>query len=118
MLSNPSEKYRPTRCFELVNRQWPSKTLQTAPAWCSVDLRDGNQALIEPMSIRSKKAMFDLLVSIGFKEIEIGFPSGSQIDFDFCRQLIENKLIPEDVAVQVLVQAREHLIQRTFEALR
>ena len=103
MLSNPSEKYRPATCFELANRQWPSKTLQTAPAWCSVDLRDGNQALIEPMSIRSKKAMFDLLVSIGFKEIEIGFPSGSQIDFDFCRQLIENKLIPEDVTVQVRV---------------
>ena len=118
MLSNPSGKYRPAPYFELVNRQWPSKTLQTAPAWCSVDLRDGNQALIEPMSIRSKKAMFDLLVSTGFKEIEIGFPSGSQIDFDFCRQLIENKLIPEDVTVQVLVQAREHLIQRTFEALR
>jgi 2-isopropylmalate synthase len=73
MLSNPSEKYRPAPCFELVNRQWPSKLLQTAPAWCSVDLRDGNQALIEPMSIQSKKAMFDLLVSIGFKEIEIGF---------------------------------------------
>jgi 2-isopropylmalate synthase len=118
MLSNPSGKYRPTPCFELINRQWPSKTLRTAPAWCSVDLRDGNQALIEPMSIPSKKAMFDLLVSIGFKEIEIGFPSGSQIDFDFCRQLIENQLIPEDVTVQVLVQAREHLIQRTFEALR
>jgi len=94
MLSNPSGKYRPASFLELVNRQWPSKTLYTAPAWCSVDLRDGNQALIEPMSIRSKKAMFDLLVSIGFKEIEIGFPSGSQIDFDFCRQLIENKLIP------------------------
>ena len=107
---NPSEKYRPKSYFELVNRQWPSKTLQTAPAWCSVDLRDGNQALIEPMSIGRKKAMFDLL-SIGFKEIEIGFPSGCQIDFDFCRQLIENKLIPEDVTVQVLVQAREHLIQ-------
>src|SRR5258707_7748725 len=118
MLSNPSGKYRPSPCFELVNRQWPSKTLLTAPAWCSVDLRDGNQALIEPMSIPSKRAMFDLLVSIGFKEIEIGFPSASQIDFDFCRQLIENKLIPEDVTVQVLVQAREHLIQRTFEALR
>ncbi len=118
MLSNPSGKYRAASFLELVNRQWPSKTLQTAPAWCSVDLRDGNQALIQPMSIRSKKAMFDLLVSIGFKEIEIGFPSGSQIDFDFCRQLIENKLIPEDVTVQVLVQAREHLIQRTFEALR
>jgi len=118
MLSNPSEKYRRRPVFELGNRQWPSKTLQTAPAWCSVDLRDGNQALIEPMSIQSKKAMFDLLVSIGFKEIEIGFPSGSQIDFDFCRELIENQLIPEDVTVQVLVQAREHLIRRTFEALR
>jgi 2-isopropylmalate synthase len=118
MLSNPSDKYRPTPSLEPVNRQWPSKTLRTAPAWCSVDLRDGNQALIEPMSIRSRKAMFDLLLSIGFKEIEIGFPSGSQIDFDFCRQLIENKLIPEDVTVQVLVQAREHLIERTFEALR
>src|SRR5260370_9144170 len=81
MLSNPSEKYRPALCLELVNRQWPSKTLQTAPAWCSVDLRDGNQALIEPMSIRSKKAMFDLLVSIGFKEIEVGFPSCAHIHF-------------------------------------
>src|SRR5258707_15791767 len=89
MLSNPSGKYRPAPCFELVNRQWSSKTLETAPAWCSVDLRNGNQALVEPMSIQRRKAMFDLLVSIGFKESEVGFPPASQIDFDFCLEHIE-----------------------------
>jgi len=102
----------------LDDRQWPSKTIEKAPAWCSVDLRDGNQALIEPMDSERKNRMFDLLVRLGFKEIEIGFPAASQTDFDFCRELIEKGRIPADVTVQVLTQAREHLIHRTFEALR
>ena len=104
--------------MRLDDRQWPSKTIEKAPAWCSVDLRDGNQALIEPMDSERKNRMFDLLVRLGFKEIEIGFPAASQTDFDFCRELIEKGRIPADVTVQVLTQAREHLIHRTFEALR
>jgi 2-isopropylmalate synthase len=102
----------------LNDRQWPGKTIEKAPAWCSVDLRDGNQALIEPMDSDRKHRMFDLLVRLGFKEIEIGFPAASQTDFDFCRELIEKGRIPADVTVQVLTQAREHLIHRTFEALK
>ena len=99
-------------------RQWPKKDIQKAPVWCSVDLRDGNQALIEPMVVEEKIEMFNLLVKLGFKEIEIGFPAASQIEFDFLRQLVERKLIPDDVVVQVLVQCREHLIKRTFEAIQ
>jgi 2-isopropylmalate synthase len=117
-LKAPKAKYTPTPSVRLDDRQWPSKTIEKAPAWCSVDLRDGNQALIEPMDSERKNRMFDLLVRLGFKEIEIGFPAASQTDFDFCRELIEKGRIPADVTVQVLTQAREHLIHRTFEALR
>ncbi len=118
MSPDPSKKYRPSEQVPLADRQWPSRTIQKPPVWCSVDLRDGNQALIEPMDAARKTRMFLKLVEIGFKEIEIGFPSASQTEFDFCRQLIEGNLIPDDVTVQVLVQAREPLIERTFEALR
>ena len=111
-------KYRPFTPITLTDRQWPNKQLTTAPHWCSVDLRDGNQALINPMSVEKKTELFQLLVNIGFKEIEVGFPSASQPDFDFVRKLIEEKHIPGDVTVQVLVQAREELISRTFEALK
>src|SRR5580700_3739671 len=118
MLSDPSTKYRSFPVVGLVDRQWPSRVIDRVPAWCSVDLRDGNQALIEPMDAARKTRMFRQLVDIGFKEIEIGFPSASQTDFDFCRDLIERYLIPEDVTVQVLVQARDPLIERTFEAVK
>ena len=117
MLSNPAEKYRPFAPVRLTDRTWPDAVLTQAPLWCSVDLRDGNQALIEPMDSERKLRMFELLVRIGFKEIEVGFPSASQTDFDFVRRLIEQRLIPDDVTIQVLTQAREHLIDRTFEAL-
>ena len=117
-MKNPAEKYSSTPTVLLNDRQWPGKPIEKAPAWCSVDLRDGNQALIEPMDSERKHRMFDLLVRLGFKEIEIGFPAASQTDFDFCRELIEKGRIPADVTVQVLTQAREHLIHRTFEALR
>ncbi|MCY0903726.1 2-isopropylmalate synthase [Arthrobacter sp. H14-L1] len=102
---------------ELPDRTWPDKTITKAPRWCAVDLRDGNQALIDPMSPGRKLKMFQLLVSMGYKEIEVGFPSASQTDFDFVRQLIEGGHIPDDVTIQVLTQAREHLIERTYEAL-
>ena len=115
---NPGNKYRPFAPIELRDRRWPDQTITRAPTWCSVDLRDGNQALIEPMDIECKRRMFDLLVRTGFKEIEIGFPAASQTDFDFIRLLIEKDLIPEDVTVQVLTQARAELIARTFESLR
>ena len=118
MTQMPIHKYQPFAPIALPDRTWPSKTLTTAPIWCSVDLRDGNQALIEPMGPERKLRMFQLLVKLGFKEIEIGFPAASQTDFDFCRQLIEQKLIPDDVTVQVLTQAREELIKRTFEGIR
>jgi 2-isopropylmalate synthase len=118
MLSDPSGKYRPFEPVPLKDREWPSRTIQKAPIWCSVDLRDGNQALIEPMDAARKTRMFLKLLEVGFKEIEIGFPSASQTDFDFCRDLIERNLIPPDVTVQVLVQARDPLIERTFEALK
>jgi 2-isopropylmalate synthase len=111
-------KYRPFPTVDLPDRQWPSRTITAAPIWCSVDLRDGNQALPIPMSVEEKLELFDLLVAIGFKEIEIGFPSASQIEFDFIRRLIDEQRIPDDVTVQVIVQAREELIQRTFEAIR
>ena len=118
MLTDPSQKYRPFDPVALSNRQWPSRTIVKPPVWCSVDLRDGNQALIEPMDSARKTRMFLQLVDLGFKEIEIGFPSASQTDFDFCRDLIERDLIPRDVTIQVLVQARDPLIERTFEAVK
>ena len=118
MLRTPSDKYRPFAPINLPDRTWPNRTLTAAPTWCSVDLRDGNQALIEPMDSARKMRMFKQLLKIGFKEIEIGFPSASQTDFNFTRELIEGKLIPEDVTVQVLTQARADLITRTFESLR
>lgn len=114
-------KYRPFHeqiKVELPNRTWPDKHITTAPRWCAVDLRDGNQALIDPMDSDRKRKLFDLLVEMGFKEIEVGFPSASQTDFDFVRSLIEDGAIPDDVTIQVLTQAREHLIRRTYEALR
>ena len=104
--------------FTLEGREWPNRVITRAPRWCAVDLRDGNQALIDPMNTERKLRMFNLLVGMGFKEIEIGFPSASQTDFDFCRTLIEQDLIPDDVTIQVLVQCREHLIERTYEALQ
>lgn len=117
-MKNPASKYTPTRTVQLNDRTWPGKIIDKAPLWCSVDLRDGNQALIDPMDLKRKNSMFDLLVRLGFKEIEVGFPAASQTEFDFCRGLIEEGRIPPDVTVQVLTQAREELIQRTFEALR
>ncbi len=116
----PVHKYRPYHeqiRVDLPDRTWPSKRITEAPRWCAVDLRDGNQALIDPMSPERKRVMFELLVSMGYKEIEVGFPSASQTDFDFVRQLIEENLIPDDVTIQVLTQAREHLIARTYEAI-
>ncbi|OGR16831.1 MAG: 2-isopropylmalate synthase [Desulfobacterales bacterium GWB2_56_26] len=111
-------KYRPYPQVFLPNRTWPGKTIEKAPIWCSVDLRDGNQALIQPMSLDKKLEMFQLLVDIGFKEIEVGFPSASQVEYDFARVLIERNLIPEGVLIQVLTQAREHLITKTFESVK
>ena len=113
---NP-EKYRPFPPVDLKDRTWPDRKIRAAPIWCSVDLRDGNQALIEPMGQERKRRMFDLLVQLGFREIEVGFPSASQLDFDFVRILIEEGLIPDDVTIQVLTQARQHLIERTYESL-
>ncbi len=113
----PGNKYRPFPPINLPDRRWPSRVIDRAPLWCSVDLRDGNQALIEPMNPERKLRMFKTLCEIGFKEIEIGFPAASQTDFDFCRVLIEENLIPDDVTVQVLTQCRDELIHRTFEAL-
>jgi len=118
MHPSPGTKYRPFPAVHLPDRRWPNRTLSTAPRWCSVDLRDGNQSLPDPMGVAQKLEFFDLLCRMGFKEIEIGFPSASDTEFTFCRRLIEEKHIPEGVRVQVLVQAREHLIRRTFEALR
>jgi len=111
------KRYQRNPIVEMSDRQWPTKQIEKAPIWCSVDLRDGNQALIEPMIVEEKVEFFQLLVKLGFKEIEVGFPSASQIEFDFLRQLIDRKLIPDDVSIQVLVQCREHLLKRTFEAL-
>jgi 2-isopropylmalate synthase len=112
------KKYQPFQPIVLPDRQWPSHAITTAPSWCSVDLRDGNQALPIPMGIKEKLRMFKLLVDIGFKEIEVGFPSSSQIEYDFVRLLIEENHIPDDVTIQVLVQARDELITRTFESIR
>ncbi len=111
-------KYKPYPQIDLPNRVWPTKTITHAPAWCSVDLRDGNQALINPMNMEKKLELFALLLKLGFKEIEVGFPSASKVEFDFLRRLVDDKLIPDDVTIQVLVQAREHLIAKTFEALQ
>ncbi|KKO07563.1 hypothetical protein LCGC14_0055190 [marine sediment metagenome] len=118
MLTDPSKKYRPFVAVDLPDRQWPSKRIETAPSWCSVDLRDGNQSLIDPMDQERKERFFAMLLNVGFKEIEVGFPSASQTDFDFVRSLIEQNKIPDDVTIQVLTQARPHLIERTFEALK
>jgi 2-isopropylmalate synthase len=117
MASMPVHKYRPYAPVELDGRRWPARTIERAPLWCSVDLRDGNQALVEPMGPQRKLRMFEMLVRLGFKEIEVGFPSSSQPDFDFVRQLVESRLIPDDVTIQVLTQARDELIERTFEAI-
>jgi|JI10StandDraft_1071094.scaffolds.fasta_scaffold92691_2 2-isopropylmalate synthase len=117
MLPDPAAKYRAFTPVRLTDRTWPDAVITRPPVWCSVDLRDGNQALIEPMDPARKLRMFQMLVQIGFKEIEVGFPSASQADFDFVRLLIEQRLIPDDVTIQVLTQARDHLISRTFEAL-
>ena len=117
-MDNPVNKYKAFEPIDLKDRQWPSKVINQAPTWCSVDLRDGNQALIEPMGSERKDRMFSLLCKLGFKEIEVGFPSASQTDFDFVRSLIENKKIPSDVNIQVLTQSRNELIERTFESLK
>jgi len=114
----PFQRYRPFTPIDLPDRTWPNTVIDKAPRWCAVDLRDGNQALIDPMTPDRKRRMFELLVSMGYKEIEVGFPSASQTDFDFVRQLIEEDLIPDDVVIQVLTQSREHLIERTFESVR
>jgi 2-isopropylmalate synthase len=118
MLSIPSTKYRAFSPIDLSDRTWPNRIIQAPPVWCSVDLRDGNQALIEPMDAARKRRMFEMLLKIGFKEIEVGFPAASQTDFDFVREIIEGGLIPDDVTIQVLTQARPELIARTYEALR
>jgi 2-isopropylmalate synthase len=114
----PKGKYKPYPKIDLPDRQWPDNTITKAPKWCSVDLRDGNQALINPMNMEKKLELFALLLKLGFKEIEVGFPSASKVEYDFLRKLVDDNLIPDDVTVQVLVQAREHLIAKTFEALR
>lgn len=118
MLKDPSTKYRHFNVVDLPDRTWPSNVQKAAPVWCSVDMRDGNQALIEPMNAERKRRFFDLLVKVGFKQIEVGFPAASQTDFDYVRELIESGAIPDDVTIQVMTQARTHLIERTFEALK
>ena len=117
MLRDPSVKYRPFPTIDIPDRTWPSKTITRAPRWLSTDLRDGNQALIDPMDADRKLQMFQLLVKMGYKEIEVGFPSASQTDYDFCRMLIEDGHIPDDVTIQVLTQCRDHLVERTFDAI-
>jgi 2-isopropylmalate synthase len=118
MQTPPITKYRPWGTIDLPDRQWPGKVIDRVPIWCSVDLRDGNQALPIPMGVEQKLELFDLLAKIGFKEIEVGFPSAAQTEFDFARKLIDEDRVPEGVALQVLTQAREHLIRRTFESLK
>ena len=118
MSTMPIHKYQGFEPVGLTDRTWPGKVIDKAPVWCSVDLRDGNQALVEPMGPERKRRMFELLCRMGFKEIEVGFPSASETDFDFCRQLVEQDTIPHDVTIQVLTQARDHLIRRTFDAIR
>jgi 2-isopropylmalate synthase len=114
----PIHKYRPFTPINLPDRKWPSRIIDKAPLWCSVDLRDGNQALVEPMGPERKRRMFDMLVKLGFKEIEVGFPAASETDFAFCRELVEGHLVPDDVTIQVLTQARSELIERSFESIR
>jgi 2-isopropylmalate synthase len=114
----PFQRYAPFPAVDLGDRTWPGRRITKAPRWCAVDLRDGNQALIDPMTPARKKKMFQLLVDMGYKEIEVGFPAASQTDFDFVRMLIEEDLVPDDVVIQVLTQAREHLIERTYESIR
>ncbi|MCE2407271.1 MAG: 2-isopropylmalate synthase, partial [Pseudomonadales bacterium] len=114
----PFQKYRSFPCVDLQDRTWPNTPIERPPRWCSVDLRDGNQALIDPMNVDEKMAMYQLLLDIGFNEIEVGFPAASQMDFDFCRTIIEDDLIPPGTLVQVLCQARPELIERTVDALR
>src|SRR5437764_15390778 len=118
MQSPPVTKYVPFPTVDLPDRQWPNRTLTRAPVWCSVDLRDGNQALAQPMSVEEKLEFFDLLVKIGFKEIEVGFPSASQIEFDFVRRLIAKNRIPDDAAIQVLCQCRDESTHRSCVELR
>ncbi len=118
MMKDLIKKYKPFEPIPLEGRTWPNQVIQSAPRWCSVDLRDGNQALIEPMGHERKKRMFKLLCDLGFKEIEVGFPAASETDFEFVRWLIEEKKIPSDVTIQVLTQARDHIIERTFESLK
>ncbi len=115
-MPNPAEKSRPFPQVRLNSRRWPNRTIEQTPIWMSTDLRDGNQSLIEPMSIEAKLEFFEMLVKIGFKEIEVGFPSASQTDFDFVRKLIDEQRVPDDVTIEVLVQSRRDLIDRTFEA--
>src|SRR5579864_7910708 len=117
MQKDPSQKYRPFPPVRLSDRQWPDRVLTSAPRWCSVDLRDGNQALAVPMNVSQKLELFHSLVKCGFKEIEVGFPSASNTEFTFNRRLIEERRAPDDVWLQVLVQAREDLIERTVESL-
>src|SRR5438067_11821044 len=117
MLKNPSTKYRPFSTIHLPHRKWPERTVKKAPIWCSVDLRDGNQALAVPMNVGQKLELFQTLVKVGFKEIEVGFPSASNTEFTFNRRLIEENRAPDDVWLQVLVQAREDLIERTVQSL-
>ena len=112
------KRYQRVPVMNYSEREWPNKEIEKAPIWCSVDLRDGNQALVEPMVVEEKIEMFNMLVQMGFKEIEIGFPAASQIEFDFLRQLVERRLIPDDVTVQVLTQCRDHLLKRTFESIQ
>jgi 2-isopropylmalate synthase len=111
-------KYRPFPQVHKPNRRWPDRTITKAPDWCAVDLRDGNQALVRPMTVEQKKRLFKLLVDLGLKEIEVGFPSASQLDFDFVRAIIEEDMIPPDVTIQVLTQAREDLIARSYASLK
>lgn len=112
------QKYHKNPVLDYPERQWPNREIEKAPIWCSVDLRDGNQALIEPMNVDEKMEFFELLLKLGFKEIEIGFPAASQIEYDFLRKLVAENKIPDDVKVQVLSQCREELIDRTFEAIQ
>src|ERR687887_917308 len=114
----PFDKYQPSQPLSLPDRAWADRSLDRAPRWCSVDLRDGNQALIDPMDPERKKRFWDVLLEVGFKEIEVGFPAASQPDYDFVRQLIDEDLIPEDVTIQVLTQCRQELIERTYEAIQ
>jgi 2-isopropylmalate synthase len=117
-INNPVSKYSAFKAVNLKDRTWPNNQISKPPIWCSVDLRDGNQSLIEPMGRERKLRFFSMLVELGFKEIEVGFPSASETEFNFVRELIEKNLIPEDVKIQVLTQARDHLIERTFESVK